>query len=329
MRKYQLWVLTLGLMVATPGMAFAGPFSKKTDEPAASTQKSTNQQTANAIANALRAARLSGYDMDIEFNDGVASVVGKISTVKQKETVTQVVSQVPGVQRVDNQLELLSISRNPFARSLGGSKDNQQMAQDIAQALGRGNFQGYDIEIRYQDGTALLSGVVQSPEEQAKATYLVQQVKGVKVVNNQLRIPGRPAGPAGNVVPVNHVMPVQEMAMQQGMGAPGGVPMQQAGMPGPPTYGHPGSGATHQVYNMPQLPEYAWPSYASYPNSAQISYPEQYSASAWPYIGPFYPYPQIPLGWRQAQLEWDDGYWSLNFNPRTDKWWWFLSPKNW
>ena len=28
-----------------------------------------------------------------------------------------------------------------------------------------------------------------------------------------------------------------------------------------------------------------------------------------PYIGPFYPYPQVPLGWRKVQLEWDDsGY---------------------
>jgi hypothetical protein len=80
---------------------------------------------------------------------------------------------------------------------------------------------------------------------------------------------------------------------------------------------------------MPYMPEYAWPATAQYPNSAAVQYPTQYSASAWPYIGPFYPYPQVPLGWRQAQLEWDDGHWYLNFRPRTDKWWWFLHPKNW
>ena len=79
----------------------------------------------------------------------------------------------------------------------------------------------------------------------------------------------------------------------------------------------------------PNLPEYAWPSYASYPNYSQVAYPKDYSASAWPYIGPFYPYPQVPLGWRQVQLEWDDGSWNLNFRPRTDKWWWFMNPKNW
>ena len=71
------------------------------------------------------------------------------------------------------------------------------------------------------------------------------------------------------------------------------------------------------------------PAYAQYPNYAAVTYPSQYAASAWPYIGPFYPYPQVPLGWRKAQLEWDDGYWNLNFRARTDKWWWFLNPQNW
>ena len=56
---------------------------------------------------------------------------------------------------------------------------------------------------------------------------------------------------------------------------------------------------------------------------------DQYSASAWPYIGPFYPYPQVPMGWREVSLEWDDGQWNLNFNKEKDKWYWILSPKNW
>ena len=83
------------------------------------------------------------------------------------------------------------------------------------------------------------------------------------------------------------------------------------------------------MYGSPNLPNYAWPSYAQYPNSAAVSYPTQYSASAWPYIGPYYPYPQVPLGWRKAQLEWDDGHWQLSFDQKTDRWWWFMQPKNW
>ena len=66
----------------------------------------------------------------------------------------------------------------------------------------------------------------------------------------------------------------------------------------------------------PNLPGYAWPGYAAHPNYGAVTYPQQYSASAWPYIGPFYPYPQVPLGWRKVSLEWDDGWWMLDFHDK-------------
>ena len=71
-------------------------------------------------------------------------------------------------------------------------------------------------------------------------------------------------------------------------------------------------------YDNPQMPGYAWPSYAAYPNYAALTYPQQYSPTAWPYIGPFYPYPQVPLGWRKVTLEWDDGWWFLDFKDCKD-----------
>jgi hypothetical protein len=67
-------------------------------------------------------------------------------------------------------------------------------------------------------------------------------------------------------------------------------------------------------YENAYMPGYAWPSYAAYPNYAALSYPRQYSPTAWPYIGPFYPYPQVPLAWRKVALEWDDGWWFLDFS---------------
>jgi hypothetical protein len=73
-------------------------------------------------------------------------------------------------------------------------------------------------------------------------------------------------------------------------------------------------------YDHPQLPPYAWPSYASHPNYAAVTYPKQYSPTVWPYIGPFYPYPQVPLGWRKVCLEWDDGWWQLDFKDQSRPW---------
>ncbi|MEQ8787320.1 MAG: BON domain-containing protein [Pirellulaceae bacterium] len=110
-------------------------------------------------------------------------------------------------------------------------------------------------------------------------------------------------------------------ALHQVGGAMGpGGPMGPGGMMGPggpqptPTYVPGGGNVTPATYDHPSMPNYAWPSYASSPNYAALTYPKQYSPTAWPYIGPFYPYPQVPLGWRKVTLEWDDGWWFLDFN---------------
>ena len=63
----------------------------------------------------------------------------------------------------------------------------------------------------------------------------------------------------------------------------------------------------------PGHPNYAWPSYAPYPNFSAVGYPTAYPWQAWPNIGPFYPYPEVPLDWRAVTLRWDDGIWWLDF----------------
>ncbi len=98
-----------------------------------------------------------------------------------------------------------------------------------------------------------------------------------------------------------------------------------AGVPGAPLPMYPaggGGGVAPVRYDQPAMPGYAWPSYASYPNYAAVTYPKQYSPTAWPYIGPFYPYPQVPLGWRKVSLEWDDGWWWLDFKDKPRCCWW-------
>jgi hypothetical protein len=106
----------------------------------------------------------------------------------------------------------------------------------------------------------------------------------------------------------------------------GPMDMEPAPVPGPTMHGSanggplpayvPGTaaGVAPAYYDQPHMPNYAWPSYAAHPNYAGLTYPRQYSPTAWPYIGPFYPYPQVPLGWRKVTLEWDDGWWFLDFD---------------
>lgn len=160
---------------------------------------------------------------------------------------------------------------------------------------------------------------------QPKASPRTTATRSLEPSSNQRAVPPVAAIAA---VPVAAVMApgAAMMAMAQPAGQPApmpGAPLPVGGMPMQPQYITPANMATPPAqYDQPNMPNYAWPSYAAYPNYAALSYPKQYSPTAWPYIGPFYPYPQVPLGWRSVKLEWHDGWWQLDFDdgPRNQ---WF------
>jgi hypothetical protein len=215
-------------------------------------------------------------------------------------------------------------------------QSNEQVAREIAGALAGAGISGYDIEVRYKGGVAALVGEVGSAQEAQIAEQAAQSVSGVNKVLNNLTVGGQPAaapqgqfgGPQFGGPQMGPAGPYGTPALPTGYQLPAGYP--QAGYPAAaPAPGGPVPTAGHLIHNAPNVPEHAWPAYAPYDNYAQVTYPSAYDASAWPYIGPFYPYPQVPMEWRAAQLVWDDGHWQLKFHSRTDKWWWFMDPHNW
>jgi osmotically-inducible protein OsmY len=346
MRRYRMWVLSLGIVAATPGLIAAAPFpyaSSPDDSAGAAPQRSPNQKVAEDIALALKRASFHGYEIDIEYRDGLATLRGKVSDPRQKARANQIVSQVPGVRRVDNRLVLVTSSHSAIRQVNATEADvagetislNQRKAVEIGHALQSAGLSGYDIEVMYQNGKAVLRGSVQTADQRAAATKAASTVPGVMAVSNQLVTSDHsPAAQRSS-----YAMTGYQPTVGGAAGAPGAPMPPGAGpMPPGPGQGPAGMGApmpatgplpNQPLYDNPSLPEYAWPAYAQYPNYAAVTYPSQYSASAWPYIGPFYPYPQVPLNWRKVSLEWEDGYWNLKFDSRTERWWWFVNPKYW
>lgn len=350
--------LVLAAVGTVPVAMHAGPFGLFGGSEA---KQSAGDAVLQDVAKALRAAKIQGRDVEIEYDQGTLTLVGFVADASNKARATQACSHVPGVENVVNQMRIsgpataaaartrpatpsaprggiVQASNEEFAPAVDAfdtatfetpaASSNQQVAQKIATALSGQNLQGYDIRIHYQNGVATLGGSIASREQWAQASQAAGTVPEVRQVVNRMQV-GRPQP---NVRQVGYrqdpPMPMPGAAPMPG-GAPMGPPPGWSPPAAPQPYGHPGAGMANQAYSMPNLPDHAWPAQAQYPNSAQISYPQMYSASAWPYIGPFYPYPQVPLGWREAQLEWDDGFWHLNFKPRTSKWFWFVNPRNW
>ena len=388
MRKYGKLLLVLGVIAANPVVASADGFLGGRGKPqtpfSGSSEKVRNQAKADEVASALKSGNVQGTDIEIEVKDGVAIISGKVHEASQRALVQQLASSVPGITRVENNLrfvppagggvERAAASRSADSRNLiqrvsgetpAAGQDNTAVANQIAASLSQVGLVGYDVEIRFNNGTATLSGEVATVGQRQAAGAAASQTPGVRSVNNQLKVTGpvsqtgfQPQGIPGGSPEMMQMqgqgMPPQLMGpgMPQQMMGPGmppqmmgpGMPPQMMGQGMPPQmmqqagYMQPGmnpgmnptpSGYAPTSFNNPNLPSHAWPSYAQYPNSAAVSYPTQYSASAFPYIGPFYPYPQVPMGWREVSLEWDDGQWNLNFNKEKDKWYWVLHPKNW
>src|SRR5207248_8338899 len=104
----------------------------------------------------------------------------------------------------------------------------------------------------------------------------------------------------------------------------GFVPPMPSNMPAEPMaifQAPPGMGGGGPGMAPPPMPPYAWPTYAPYNNYSRVAYPELYPQQSWPFIGPMYPFPKVPLGWRSVKLEWQDGHWWLSRYATPHDWW--------
>jgi hypothetical protein len=230
-------------------------------------------------------------------------------------------------------LAIATMAWGPVDRASADPASDRAAAQQIAETMKQsGQLKNYKVGVKYQNGVAWLMGSVTSAEQKAVAEQIARECEGVDRVVSKLEISGPGDQPAANrVQPAAATIPMPTRGVAQ-RNAGGNMPLpyartmqpnvQQAQYCPPGGMGGggnvPGAIGGSVAYDNPQMPGYAWPSYASYPNYAALTYPQQYSPSAWPYIGPFYPYPQVPLGWRKVTLEWDDGWWFLDFNDCKD-----------
>ena len=292
-----------------------------------------NQEVAKQIARNLdNSGQLSGYKIGVKYQDGTVWLRGQVTSQEQMKTALTLVFQTQGVTRVVNEL-----SANAPVVSVSTPSWSQLAAQQ-AKADNSPSTPARENPLRRQAAPVA--------DQQPEQISLAKRLEGLFVGGVEPAAPAR-ADRVPNSFAVSAAAPVSAEEMQetpQPMEAPQrAVPMSKAarggttyvammqpdargpavpnGAPMPMYTAAARSGVAPARYDQPCLPNYAWPSYAAYPNYANVTYPKQYSPTAWPYIGPFYPYPQVPLGWRKVTLEWDSGWWFLDFKDQPASCW--------
>ena len=251
------------------------------------------QQIAGRLQKEKQAGSLRGFNVDLQCDNGTLWVSGHVTSQEQHALVIDIARRTAGVKQVVNDLKI--------------GAPNATLAGHTAES----------IPVAEGTGVARPNATRIAPVE-ALGAQPIQLPGNLKLVPIQpIGQPGQfgqPVQPSRGQTPLafapshaNHLTATAQ---------PGPVAMNAGAQPMPAQMPGPNVGIAPARYDHPNLPGYSWPSYASHPNYAAVSYPKQYSASAWPYIGPFYPYPQVPLGWRKVTLQWDDGWWFLDFKDK-------------
>jgi hypothetical protein len=227
------------------------------------------------------------------------------------------------LKRISTALGLLAVtSASAWAQGPAPSR-NQATADAVAAALSTtANQTGSRLAIETRKGLVTLTGTVANASIKADLVARTLRVTGVTAVNDRLQVGME------NPVRVAQYQPNQiAMGHGGGMMGHGGGMMGNGGTVVDNSMGGPANAANAPAYDGPipegtaggvpaassNMPNYAWPSYAPYPNFSAVGYPTSYPWQAWPNIGPFYPYPEVPLDWRAVTLRWDDGIWWLDF----------------
>lgn len=337
MRKFLFGALLASLTATMPSLALGG-----------------DREIAQAVMAQLQQHKaegsLKGFDLDLKVEDGVVYLNGSVSSPAQKRLVEQAASSVAGARELVSELQLkgqavqtrkstsvhssvvpASTTEVPAKPSRNDVAITDSVINMLQQSKQAGVLRGFELDVSTVGGDCWLRGMVANQEQKDLVLDQVRRVRGVSRVIDDITVARNGVRQASNgelmpspVPTVAQGSSIPVMNGSSGMGPRAFAPSGLTGyVEGGAPAGHPvamqggqtyGAGAPR--YDQPNLPSYAWPSYAAYPNYAAVTYPKQYSPSAWPYIGPFYPYPQVPLGWRKVALEWDDGLWYLDFTSK-------------
>lgn len=221
----------------------------------------------------------------------------------------------------------------PAATAVG----SQKLADAIASQLeAAGTLKDYRVDVVVRSGVVELTGDVADEAQHDEVLRLVRGVPGVARVSDRLSVantvipvarrqeknddkPKLPQPPEVIPPPID-TTPPPKMPPADGTPPPLGGVGGGGAIPEPRPIFSAGNGG-YAAVNAPNMPPHAWPTYAPHNNYSRVAYPLAYPYNSWPFIGPLYPYPKVPLGWRSVKLEWDDGYWWYSKVGCKHDWW--------
>jgi len=162
--KFSLWVLFL---VLGTGVCLAAP-------------PTTDSQATAGIQSRLDHAKVTRHgDVQVSYENGVATLTGTVDNLGSKLDAENAARKAPGVTQVVDNIQVA-------ASGVGETQMLQAARHEIVMYYAYGIFD--NVNLQAQDGTLTVSGQVTQPFKKADIGRMLERVKGVAVVQNNLEV---------------------------------------------------------------------------------------------------------------------------------------------
>jgi osmotically-inducible protein OsmY len=151
--------------------------------PAHASSKMDNRIEASAKKSFVFKTYLKGDDIKIQSKDGVVTLTGSVHEESHKSLARETVAELPGVKKVDNQLEVTGESSTANSDLWLGAKVKTTL-------LFHRNVNAVKTEVSVKDGVVTLRGDAASEAQKELTTEYAKDVEGVKDVKNEMTVHG-------------------------------------------------------------------------------------------------------------------------------------------
>jgi len=151
--------------------------------PAHASSKTDNRIEASAKKSYVFQTYLKGDDIKIQSKDGVVTLTGSVLDESHKSLARDTVAELPGVKKVDNQLQVKG-------ESSAENSDIWLSMKVKTTLLFHRNVNGLKTEVSVKDAVVTLRGDATSNAQKDLTTEYAKDIEGVKDVKNEMTVSG-------------------------------------------------------------------------------------------------------------------------------------------
>ena len=150
-------------------------------------ERRPDHQILDDVRAALRAAPVDELAITADVSDGVVALRGSAGSHSERLAAVTAARRVPGAAKVVTEIDVAPMD-DDFRMT------DADIAVEVARAIVQSDVPPGDVWFDVQNRVVTLGGTCPDAETRVRVRHLVQQARGVHIVENRIGIAGRDAG---------------------------------------------------------------------------------------------------------------------------------------